>query len=195
MFKSLQRRADHPTSTEYCARANELDSNRIFDRGNHLNSANRAPGASAYDAMAIRVCRLTVYTCIDRLRRQRKLFVPDRVSRIARIFGRHFDSSGLSAIFLLFPFQLQPLATMIAGVLAVLAPTVGPIVGGWITETYSWPWLFLINVLPGIIAALVASVSLPREQASFDQVRHLTSPRWGSGGRPCSAGNRDQGSP
>ncbi|MGB9040868.1 MAG: DHA2 family efflux MFS transporter permease subunit, partial [Pseudolabrys sp.] len=58
-------------------------------------------------------------------------------------------------------------------VLAVLAPTVGPIVGGWITETYSWPWLFLINVLPGIIAALVASVSLPREQASFDQVRHL----------------------
>jgi DHA2 family multidrug resistance protein len=78
-----------------------------------------------------------------------------------------------SAIFLLFPFRLQPLATMIAGVLAVLAPTVGPIVGGWITETYSWPWLFLINVLPGIIAALVASVSLPREQASFDQVRHL----------------------
>lgn len=78
-----------------------------------------------------------------------------------------------SAIFLLFPFRLQPLATMIAGVLAVLAPTVGPIVGGWITETYSWPWLFLINVLPGIIAALVASVSLPREQVSFDQVRHL----------------------
>jgi DHA2 family multidrug resistance protein len=78
-----------------------------------------------------------------------------------------------SAIFLLFPVRLQPLATMIAGVLAVLAPTVGPVVGGWITETYSWPWLFLINVLPGIIAAIVASVSLPKERASFDQLRHL----------------------
>ena len=78
-----------------------------------------------------------------------------------------------SAVFLLFPFQLQPLATTLAGVLAVLAPTVGPVVGGWITETYSWPWLFLINVLPGITAALVASLSLPKGQPSFDQVRHL----------------------
>jgi DHA2 family multidrug resistance protein len=78
-----------------------------------------------------------------------------------------------SAVFLLFPVRLQPLATMIAGVLAVLAPTVGPVVGGWITETYSWPWLFLINVLPGIVAALVASVSLPKGRASFGQARHL----------------------
>jgi DHA2 family multidrug resistance protein len=62
---------------------------------------------------------------------------------------------------------------VIAGVLAVLAPTVGPIVGGWITETYSWPWLFLINVFPGLIAALAASVSLPKGRASFDQLRHL----------------------
>jgi DHA2 family multidrug resistance protein len=75
-----------------------------------------------------------------------------------------------SAIFLLFPVRLQPLATMIAGALAVLAPTVGPVVGGWITQTYSWHWLFLINVVPGIIAALVAAVSLPKGQASFDQM-------------------------
>jgi DHA2 family multidrug resistance protein len=78
-----------------------------------------------------------------------------------------------SAIFLLFPVRLQPLATMIAGALAVLAPTVGPVVGGWITQTYSWHWLFLINVVPGIIAALVAAVSLPKGRASFDQMRFL----------------------
>ena len=47
-------------------------------------------------------------------------------------------------------------------VLAVLAPTVGPIVGGWITETYSWHWLFLINVVPGVLAVAVAAVVLPR---------------------------------
>jgi MFS transporter, DHA2 family, multidrug resistance protein len=78
-----------------------------------------------------------------------------------------------SAVFLLFPIRLQTLATMIAGVLAVLAPTVGPVVGGWITETFSWHWLFLINVLPGAIAALAASVTLPSGQASFDEARHL----------------------
>jgi DHA2 family multidrug resistance protein len=63
-----------------------------------------------------------------------------------------------SAVFLLFPPRLQTIATTIAGVLAVLAPTVGPFVGGWITDTFSWPCLFLINVVPGIVAALVTSI-------------------------------------
>ena len=40
-----------------------------------------------------------------------------------------------SAVFLLFPVPRQGVATMLAGVLAVLAPTVGPVVGGWITQT------------------------------------------------------------
>jgi DHA2 family multidrug resistance protein len=78
-----------------------------------------------------------------------------------------------SAVFLLFPVARQPLATMIGGSLAVLAPTIGPIVGGWITETYSWPWLFLINVLPGVVAASVASVALPRARVAFGQLRYL----------------------
>ena len=38
----------------------------------------------------------------------------------------------------------------------MLAPTVGPVVGGWITDHYSWHWLFLINVIPGVIAVVAA---------------------------------------
>ncbi|WP_293906555.1 DHA2 family efflux MFS transporter permease subunit [Phenylobacterium sp.] len=67
-----------------------------------------------------------------------------------------------SAVFLLFPMRRQAIATTLAGMLAVLAPTVGPIVGGWITETYSWRWLFLINVAPGVLAAAGAALLLPR---------------------------------
>ncbi len=47
-------------------------------------------------------------------------------------------------------------ATMIAGVLAMLAPTLGPTVGGFITDRFSWHWLFLINVPPGIVVAALA---------------------------------------
>lgn len=65
-----------------------------------------------------------------------------------------------SAVFLLFPPRTQGLATTIAGVAAVFAPTVGPIVGGWITETYSWPWLFRINIVPGILSAIGAAIAL-----------------------------------
>ena len=37
-----------------------------------------------------------------------------------------------SAVFLLFPLRLHPIATTLAGIMAVLAPTTGPVVGGWI---------------------------------------------------------------
>ncbi len=57
--------------------------------------------------------------------------------------------------------------------LAVLAPTVGPIVGGWITQTYSWHWLFLINVLPGIAAAGLAAMLLPRDAPNFAEASRL----------------------
>jgi len=69
-----------------------------------------------------------------------------------------------SAVFLLFPPRSQGLATTIAGVAAVLAPTVGPIVGGWITESWSWHWLFRINIVPGIIAAGSAVFALRGKQ-------------------------------
>ncbi len=78
-----------------------------------------------------------------------------------------------SAVFLLFPLKRQGLATTLAGVLAVLAPTVGPVIGGWITQTYSWHWLFLINVLPGICAASAAAALLPKERVGLALVRMI----------------------
>ena len=78
-----------------------------------------------------------------------------------------------SAVFLMFPVARQGLATTMAGVLAVLAPTVGPIVGGWITETYSWHWLFLINVLPGLLAASVAVITLPKDRLALGLLRRV----------------------
>lgn len=78
-----------------------------------------------------------------------------------------------AAVFLLFPRDSQPLATTIAGMVAVLAPTLGPIVGGWITETTSWHWLFLINVLPGIVAIAVAAKSFAPEPRDLSRLRHL----------------------
>jgi DHA2 family multidrug resistance protein len=78
-----------------------------------------------------------------------------------------------AAVFLLFEQRLQSIATMIAGIMAVLAPTVGPVVGGWITDTYSWHWLFLINVLPGLIACMCTPLLLPRQATNFSEVAKL----------------------
>jgi DHA2 family multidrug resistance protein len=78
-----------------------------------------------------------------------------------------------SAVFLLFPPKLHAVATTIGGVAAVLAPTIGPVVGGWITETWSWPWLFLINVVPGLIAAGATPFLLPRQKTDLGELKKL----------------------
>src|ERR1700758_1642502 len=78
-----------------------------------------------------------------------------------------------SAVFLLFPLRLHPIATTLGGMMAVLAPTIGPVVGGWITETWSWHWLFLINVAPGVVAATATPFLLPRDQFRFTDLASL----------------------
>jgi DHA2 family multidrug resistance protein len=80
-----------------------------------------------------------------------------------------------TAVFLLFPHRLHAVATTSGGVVAVLAPTVGPVVGGWITETWSWPWLFLINVIPGLIVTSVTPFLLPRQNTDFAELAKLDS--------------------
>jgi DHA2 family multidrug resistance protein len=62
-----------------------------------------------------------------------------------------------TAAFRMFPPADQGKATVLGGGLAMLAPTVGPFIGGWITETLSWHWLFLINIGPGLLVAAIAA--------------------------------------
>ena len=79
-----------------------------------------------------------------------------------------------SAIFLLFQRGMQQtIATTMGGVLAVLAPAFGPITGGLLTENFSWHWLFLINVVPGIVTLGAGLLCLPRESAKLGLLRQL----------------------
>ncbi|HEX4157166.1 MAG TPA: DHA2 family efflux MFS transporter permease subunit [Rhizomicrobium sp.] len=59
-----------------------------------------------------------------------------------------------TSVFTLFPERRQLLATTIAGSFAMIAPTIGPALGGYMTERWSWHWIFLINLPPGIIVCL-----------------------------------------
>jgi DHA2 family multidrug resistance protein len=50
-----------------------------------------------------------------------------------------------------FPPEEQGLAMGLYGMGVVVAPAVGPTLGGWLTDTYSWPWIFFINVPLGML--------------------------------------------
>src|SRR6516165_8785677 len=62
-----------------------------------------------------------------------------------------------SAIFMMFDGLGRSRATLVAGLFAMLAPTLGPAVGGFITDRFSWHWLFLINLPPGVLVALLVA--------------------------------------
>ncbi len=54
-----------------------------------------------------------------------------------------------------FPKEKQGLATGVYGLGVVIAPILGPVLGGWITDNYSWRWIFLINVPVGVLAVML----------------------------------------
>ena len=47
-------------------------------------------------------------------------------------------------------------AMAVFGLVVVVAPIIGPVLGGWITDNYSWPWIFFINVPFGILTVSLA---------------------------------------
>jgi DHA2 family multidrug resistance protein len=50
-----------------------------------------------------------------------------------------------------FPQEEQGMAMAVFGMGVVLAPAIGPILGGWLTDNYGWPWIFFINVPVSIV--------------------------------------------
>jgi DHA2 family multidrug resistance protein len=58
-------------------------------------------------------------------------------------------------VFELFPREKQNVASALFGIGVFVGPTIGPTLGGFITENYSWPWIFYINIPIGLAVTLV----------------------------------------
>jgi DHA2 family multidrug resistance protein len=56
-----------------------------------------------------------------------------------------------------FPRQKQGMAMAIYGMGVVVAPIIGPTLGGWITDNYTWRWIFFINIPVGLLSLLLTS--------------------------------------
>jgi len=62
--------------------------------------------------------------------------------------------SVFAVAFSLFPASKRNIVSPMIGLVATLAPTIGPTVGGYLSDAFSWHWLFLVNVGPGIAVAI-----------------------------------------
>ncbi|HEX4001974.1 MAG TPA: DHA2 family efflux MFS transporter permease subunit [Candidatus Acidoferrales bacterium] len=64
-----------------------------------------------------------------------------------------------------FPRNKQGMAMAIYGMGVVVAPTIGPTLGGWITDNYSWRWIFFLNVPIGVISVVMISLLIADSHA------------------------------
>ena len=60
--------------------------------------------------------------------------------------------------FMYFGGKQRVVAASTIGAIASLAPTMGPVVGGWITDLSSWHWLFYINLVPGLFVTIAVPI-------------------------------------
>ena len=56
-----------------------------------------------------------------------------------------------------FPPAKRGMAFAVYGIAVVMAPAIGPTLGGWITDNYSWRWIFFVNIPVGILSLLLTS--------------------------------------
>lgn len=66
-----------------------------------------------------------------------------------------------------FPPEKRATISVIIGLVVTLAPTIGPTLGGYLTDTFSWHWLFLINIIPGIIVASAAWILIDLDEPDW----------------------------
>ena len=68
------------------------------------------------------------------------------------------------------PAAKQPLGVALFGMVATFAPAIGPTVGGWLTENWSWHYIFYLNVVPGIAAIAIQLYALDREKPRLEEL-------------------------
>jgi DHA2 family multidrug resistance protein len=59
----------------------------------------------------------------------------------------------------------------VIGTIASIAPTLGPIIGGWITDTLTWRWLFYVNLVPGVLVTVGVALLVDIDTADLNLLK------------------------
>ncbi|VTZ52052.1 Drug resistance transporter, EmrB/QacA subfamily [Methylocella tundrae] len=68
------------------------------------------------------------------------------------------------------PKSQQGVGITFFGLTATLAPALGPTVGGWLTDSFSWHYIFYLNLIPGPIAAVIQLTALPKQATRWAEL-------------------------
>lgn len=99
---------------------------------------------------------------------------------IARAFQGFFGGAMIPSVFavvyIVFPRHMQPKLSIIIGLVVTMAPTLGPVLGGYLTEVISWHALFTINLIPGIFVCLITWFCVRIDEPDFSLFQKIDFP-------------------
>jgi len=78
-----------------------------------------------------------------------------------------------ASAYILFPGRRQAMVAPIIGLIATLAPTVGPTIGGYVTDALSWHWLFFINIAPGVVVTLASYLLIDFDKPDYSLLENF----------------------
>src|SRR5579872_266241 len=78
-----------------------------------------------------------------------------------------------ASAYTIFPRSKLPFVAPIIGLVATLAPTIGPTIGGLLTDWFSWHWLFLINIAPGIIVSTASWFLIDFDEPDYSLLKNF----------------------
>jgi DHA2 family multidrug resistance protein len=74
------------------------------------------------------------------------------------LLGASMIPTMFTSSFYFFQGPRRVYSAAVIGTIASVAPTLGPVIGGWITDTLNWHWLLYVNLAPGIVVTILAAL-------------------------------------
>jgi MFS transporter, DHA2 family, multidrug resistance protein len=110
----------------------------------------------------------TVFSVICGLSHNLAMMIVGRVGQ--GFFGGALIPTAQTIVRTRLPWQQMPVGMTIFGLIVLLGPLLGPVVGGWLTENVSWQWCFFINLPVAITLVTLLLIGLPHEKADLHEV-------------------------
>ena len=95
--------------------------------------------------------------------------------------------SVFAAAYTIFPPSKRAVVSPMIGLVATMAPTIGPTIGGYLSDTFSWHWLFLVNVGPGILVTIAAWTLIDFDKSDLSLMKKFD--WWGLAGMAAFLGS------
>jgi DHA2 family multidrug resistance protein len=86
-------------------------------------------------------------------------------------FGGAMIPTAFTAAVVLFQGRQKAVAASVVSAVAGLAPTLGPALGGWLTDGWSWHWLFYVNIVPGTLVMLLVPMVVKVDEPDLALLR------------------------